>query len=191
MKINEALAKAAEEKVKGLAKEDPLVATPRDRKHLGSAMRMDSMAHLIEALPSDDHIHAAFKISTAWRILDNPAKLKTAMRMWGHVGGRIENAEELAAELMKEYEAWRNHMVVRRMIDKKNIAIGVCANGETFTEVGWKYNIHRTTAKRYAMVAIDEWVEVNKKPTEKKIAPVSQNKWTPESRPTKVVIFED
>ena len=191
MEINEALLKAAEEKSQGLAKHQPLESTEKTRTNTGSAMRMDSMAKLIERLPTDDHVHAAFKISTAWRIKDNPAKLKTAMRMWGHVGGALEDSEALANDLLAEYKKWSDHMVIRKMIDKRNIAIGICANGEMFTEVAWKYQITDKTAKQYAMDAIDEWVEVNKKPREKKIVPVERNKWTPQDRPTKIVIFED
>lgn len=164
METNQALEKAAEEKTKGLAKDQPLTSTEKSRTNIGTAMRMDSMAKLIDACDDKDYFNACFKISTAWRIMDNPAKVKTSMRIWGYVGGSMEDGEAKAQDIMDEYHKWRNWTTIRKMIDKRLMAIGVCALGQTFTELGWSYNIDPKTAKKYAMEGVQAWVDANKKP---------------------------
>lgn len=160
MQINESLLKAHEELLYGLAKDDRLQVDKPTRKNPGGARRMDTFAKLIETLNelSNDHTAAAFKIGLAWKIKDNPAKLKSSMRMWGHIGGGIQDTEAKAAQVLSDFKRWSDFMAIQRKIDHKNIAISICAQGATFAEAARPYYIHAQTAKSKAIDAIEQWV---------------------------------
>lgn len=167
-RVNEALAKAAEEITKGLAKDQPIQFTERSRKNNGSAERPDAALILIsEFLDQDlqDHAQAVYKIARGWRMREAPDKLKSAAKMWWNVpGGWIEdfgNDEKINAE----YHLWLAKTAIFRMIDKRQMAISVCAEGSSFREAAWPHQKNHETCKKYVIEAIDIFVEINRKKT--------------------------
>ena len=168
MSTHKGLEKAAEEQARGLAKASPINANPETRNNVGSAMRMDTFAKLLMEFKEDSpEFHAAFKIATVWRLKDNPAGIKSSMRLWGIVGGGkdfdVDDPKSKYATLMAEWNTWWNYMTINRMIDKRSVAIDICAEGKTFVECAIGRNITDKTAKAWAIHAIKVWVEVNRK----------------------------
>jgi len=164
--INEALAKAAEEQTGGLAMDAPLHATPASRRNAGTVERMDAYGELVRsmALRSREMVMIPLRIGTAWRIQDNPARLKSAMRAYGLTAGMpCDEAMAHAGDLMADYEAWRSWMARYNMQTIRDVTISICAQGLSYTEAGIRCMASRTTAKRYAEQGCFEYHEANRR----------------------------
>lgn len=160
---NEALAKAAEEARGKLALVSPLVVNLASQKHLGTAYRLDAYAVLLRDLANADERDAALGIGVGWMLRDNPAKLKTAMRMWGHIGGGIVDAHDYSSEIAKRFNVWWTQTTICRMIDARQCAIGICAEGRTFQELSWSHGFSDRAAKKKAIEGVRKYVDANRK----------------------------
>lgn len=196
VRTNQALAKAAEELSGGLAADTPLEATGRSRAHVGSAKRIDAFEIVLRALESAEEYHAALGIGLGWLRRNNPAKLKSSYRMWGGVYGTgLQDSEAATQDIMGKFNKWWDHMTIRRLIDKRQCAIGICAEGRTFQEIGWAHSLHRDTVKSYALQGIREFERVNRveKPVIHSVpkSPENPDRFDAIFKVTRVIIFAD
>lgn len=187
---NEALIKAAEEINLGLALHEPLEGTKASKKNIGGAIRVDAYNSLIKDL-DEDQAGAAYKIAIGWRIREAPSQLKSASRMWWGIPSKgYQDASDTILAIQAEFDKWWVWMTIRKMIDKRSLAIDVCALGKNFTESSWSYNISDKTAKKYVIEALDQFIEANKKeyvPT----PVIKKERRAPVMNPTKVIHFVD
>lgn len=187
---NEGLVKFAEEYNLGLALHEPLDATQKSRKNTGGAVRRDAFNVLLKEL-DEDQAGAAYKIAIGWRVREAPVQLKSASRMWWGIPGKgVQEATDKLLEIQEEFNKWWNQMTIQKMIDKRSIAIDVCALGKNFTETAWSHNLSDKTVKKYAIDALDEFVDINRKKQE--MRPVVQKvRRPPVIKPSRIIIFED
>lgn len=160
--MNEAIIKAAEEISKGLAKESPLRFTEKSKTNEGAAVRLDAFQSVLDDLDTLEEYHAALNIALGWFSRNNPAKLKSSMRIFGHVGGSVENAAAIQEDILRRYEAWWSYTTINRMIDRRDICISILGMGDSFVVSGNRQGVSDKTAKKYCIEGIKTFVDVNK-----------------------------
>ena len=167
---NEALIKYLEEFTGGLAKEEPIIATPLSRKNTGGAMRADSFAKLLIKLSeiSEEHANAAFTIATAYRMGMEKEHYRTTAKMWlSQSGGlSVEEAELRAIKITEQYKKWSDYMIIHNMNAARSMTIDVVALGLTFSASGLNHRKDYRTVKKMIIDACDVFVSVNKRKRE-------------------------
>lgn len=157
------LEKAAEEKTLGLALHEPLEVTERSRSNVGGAMRMDTLAKFLNDLDNEEQIRAAMGINIGWRIRENPAVLKTAQKIWGKISGMSSaDTNDYLIDCEDRFNKWLDHTKKSDIIHKRNMAIRICAEGYTYEETGFAYNLDYRSVKKYAKEAVEVYVVANR-----------------------------
>lgn len=156
METNQALAKAAEEKTKGLAKEAPIQATKADRRNVGTAERKTAYESLRDELTDEEQL-AMYRLSRGRLYLNLPNRLKTSSFV--RIGGYSE--EEYQRDLMDSYTRWCNWMVIQRMIDCRTAVINLCCEMMSFSEAAIHSNVSDKTVKQMAVKGVKEYVQAN------------------------------
>lgn len=150
--VNEALAKAAEELTKGLAREAPLVVCKKSRTNTGTARRLDSFEALVSAL-SDDDLTSAYGIALGWITKNNPSRLKSSCD-WRIRGSRPGNEMLAQSDMSRRFDSWWTACAEEEAWAERDCAIGIAAEGRSFRELAWARSMSDRAVKSAAIEGV-------------------------------------
>jgi hypothetical protein len=159
-RTNKALEKLAEETTQGLAQDEKLHLIDGKRRVQGGAWR-DPWKTLNEQL-TDDEQNAAKEIMIAHKVCSGWLHFRTMVLERTGGGSQQELSERITGILIR-YDRWRKSALIKKAPEILNITLDVFGQGLNFKDVERRYHgmITDKTAKKYCIIGLREYVEIN------------------------------
>ena len=160
MDTNRALEKAAEEKSKGLAKENPLIVNHKSRHNYGSARRKSDVD--LEGILTQEQYEVSKLIGAGHRLQTMETRIRCMDFSTVSGGGSPEEFEAHILDLINAYNEWR--AAIKSMPQVLPACQNVFGEGMSFAQAARHSHglMSDKTVKRYCIIGCEEYIELHR-----------------------------